>query len=364
MQISLGAFISMTVFFRTKLRQKTIGDGTEYLGALFYAIASIMFNGFGDLAILISRLPVIIKQRDLLFYPAWSYSLATIVLNIPITLVQSVVWVSMTYYVTGYAPEASRFFKQMLLLFLVGQMSGSMFRMIGALCRTTVLANTIGFLAILICFMLGGFVIPKPNIKKWWIWGYWISPLTYAQQAIGVNEMLAPRWQTVVALSKLPQNPHLKHKPLCCFIIVRSHVEDPCRLMCCCHHCIVQLSAVTESNFFVSNQHGLTICCGCNCSFLLATVPSPWECKFWRVEGSLVMPIGIGLVLAHWWVSSSSSTSASLLPLLSCQVSCCTLNPPSDPILMMILLDFRVRKIKPWKYATVGDIQMYRKKSK
>ncbi|CAM6029266.1 unnamed protein product [Sphagnum balticum] len=196
LQISLGAFISMTVFFRTKLHQKTVFDGTEYLGALFYAIASIMFNGFGDLAILISRLPVIIKQRDLLFYPAWSYSLATIVLNIPITLVQSVVWVSMTYYVTGYAPEASRFFKQMLLLFLVGQMSGSMFRMIGALCRTTVLANTIGFLAILICFMLGGFVIPRPSIKKWWIWGYWISPLTYAQQAIGVNEMLAPRWQT------------------------------------------------------------------------------------------------------------------------------------------------------------------------
>jgi hypothetical protein len=254
MQISLGAFISMTVFFRTKLHQKTIGDGTEYLGALFYAIASIMFNGFGDLAILITRLPVIIKQRDLLFYPAWSYSLATIVLNIPITLVQSVVWVSMTYYVTGYAPEASRFFKQMLLLFLVGQMSGSMFRMIGALCRTTVLANTIGFLAILVCFMLGGFVIPKPSIKKWWIWGYWISPLTYAQQAIGVNEMLAPRWQTVVALSKLPQNPHLKHKTHCCFIMW-SHVQDPCRLMCCCHHCMLQLSAVTESNFFVSNQH-------------------------------------------------------------------------------------------------------------
>jgi hypothetical protein len=254
LQISLGAFISMTVFFRTKLHQKTIGDGTEYLGALFYAIASIMFNGFGDLAILITRLPVIIKQRDLLFYPAWSYSLATIVLNIPITLVQSVVWVSMTYYVTGYAPEASRFFKQMLLLFLVGQMSGSMFRMIGALCRTTVLANTIGFLAILVCFMLGGFVIPKPSIKKWWIWGYWISPLTYAQQAIGVNEMLAPRWQTVVALSKLPQNPHLKHKTHCCFIMW-SHVQDPCRLMCCCHHCMLQLSAVTESNFFVSNQH-------------------------------------------------------------------------------------------------------------
>jgi ABC-type multidrug transport system permease subunit len=45
--------------------------------------------------------------------------------------------------------------------------------------------------------MLGGFVVPRTYIKKWWIWGYWISPLTYAEQAISVNEMLAPRWQTV-----------------------------------------------------------------------------------------------------------------------------------------------------------------------
>jgi ABC-type multidrug transport system permease subunit len=60
-----------------------------------------------------------------------------------------------------------------------------------------VLANTIGFLVILLTFMLGGFVVPRTYIKKWWIWGYWISPLTYAEQAISVNEMLAPRWQTV-----------------------------------------------------------------------------------------------------------------------------------------------------------------------
>ncbi|CAM6028215.1 unnamed protein product [Sphagnum balticum] len=197
MQLAVGAFISMTVFFRTRLHQRTLSDGTTYLGALFYAIVTIMFNGFGDLAIMISRLPVLIKQRDLLFYPAWSYSLSTIVLSIPVTVLQSVVWVTMTYYVTGYAPEASRFFKQMLLLFLMGQTAGSMFRLIAALCRTMVLANTAGFIFILLSFMLGGFVVPRPYIKKWWIWGYWISPLTYAQQAISVNEMLAPRWSTI-----------------------------------------------------------------------------------------------------------------------------------------------------------------------
>jgi ABC-type multidrug transport system permease subunit len=226
-QLAVGAFISMTVFFRTRLHQRTISDGTTYLGVLFYAIVTIMFNGFGDLAIMISRLPVLIKQRDLLFYPAWSYSLSTVVLSIPITLLQSVVWVAMTYYVTGYAPEASRFFKQMLLLFLVGQTAGSMFRLIAALCRTMVLANTVGFIFILLSFMLGGFVVPRTYIKKWWIWGYWISPFTYAQQAISVNEMLAPRWSTVGALEFLPpthENTAELHESCYCFLDALSQL--------------------------------------------------------------------------------------------------------------------------------------------
>lgn len=32
------------------------------------------------------------------------------------------------------------------------------------------------------------------EIPNWWVWGYWISPLTYAFNAISVNEMFAPRW--------------------------------------------------------------------------------------------------------------------------------------------------------------------------
>jgi hypothetical protein len=32
------------------------------------------------------------------------------------------------------------------------------------------------------------------NIPPWWIWGYWLSPFTYALNALSVNEFLAPRW--------------------------------------------------------------------------------------------------------------------------------------------------------------------------
>ena len=32
------------------------------------------------------------------------------------------------------------------------------------------------------------------EIPKWWLWGYWVSPLSYGFNAIAVNEMLATRW--------------------------------------------------------------------------------------------------------------------------------------------------------------------------
>jgi hypothetical protein len=35
------------------------------------------------------------------------------------------------------------------------------------------------------------------SIKKWWIWGYWISPLMYVQNAISVNEFMGHSWDKV-----------------------------------------------------------------------------------------------------------------------------------------------------------------------
>ena len=35
------------------------------------------------------------------------------------------------------------------------------------------------------------------NIHTYWVWGFWISPLAYAQTALCANEFLAPQWQVV-----------------------------------------------------------------------------------------------------------------------------------------------------------------------
>jgi hypothetical protein len=35
------------------------------------------------------------------------------------------------------------------------------------------------------------------NVKPWWIWGYWVSPLMYVQNAASVNEFLGHSWRHV-----------------------------------------------------------------------------------------------------------------------------------------------------------------------
>jgi ABC-type multidrug transport system permease subunit len=193
-QIIIMALIASTVYLRTEMGTKNESDGAVYIGALMFSMIVNMFNGFAELALMIQRLPVFYKQRDLLFHPPWTFSLPTFLLGIPISIFESVVWVTITYYMIGFAPELSRFLKHLLVIFLTQQMAGGIFRFIAATCRSMILANTGGALVILLLFLLGGFIVPRGEIPKWWKWAYWVSPMAYTYDALTVNEMLAPRW--------------------------------------------------------------------------------------------------------------------------------------------------------------------------
>ncbi|XP_010914761.1 ABC transporter G family member 41 [Elaeis guineensis] len=193
-QLAIIAIITMTVFLRTHMRVDLV-HANYYMGSLFYALLLLMVNGFPELAMTVSRLPVFYRQRDFYFYPAWAYAIPACILKIPISLIESLLWTSFTYYVIGYSPEAARFFRQFLILFLVHQMSLSLFRFLASYFQTFVASTISGTMSMLAIFLFGGFVLPKPSIPGWLKWGFWISPLTYAEIGLTVNEFLAPRWQ-------------------------------------------------------------------------------------------------------------------------------------------------------------------------
>ena len=98
----------MTLFFRTKMHRDSVTDGDIYLGAMFFVVTMIMFNGLSELALTIIKMPVFFKQRDLLFYPAWAYTIPTWILKIPISFVEVGGFVFMAYYVIGFDPNVGR----------------------------------------------------------------------------------------------------------------------------------------------------------------------------------------------------------------------------------------------------------------
>jgi ABC-type multidrug transport system ATPase subunit len=193
-QLFVMALIAMTLFFRTEMHRDNQDQAGVYAGALFFTLVTIMFNGMSEISMTIAKLPVFYKQRDLLFYPSWAYAIPSWILKIPITILEVSLWVFLTYYVIGFDPNVGRFFKQWLVLFFMSQMASGLFRATAALGRNMIVANTFGSFAVLTLLALGGFILSRKNIKSWWIWGYWISPLMYGQNALMVNEFLGHSW--------------------------------------------------------------------------------------------------------------------------------------------------------------------------
>ncbi|XP_050239621.1 ABC transporter G family member 31 isoform X2 [Quercus robur] len=193
-QVAFVGFITCTMFLRTRIHPTDEQNGNLYLSCLFYGLVHMMFNGFSELPLMITRLPVFYKQRDNFFHPAWAWSISSWILRVPYSIIEAVVWSCVVYFTVGFAPGAGRFFRFMLILFSIHQMALGLFRMMASISRDMILANTFGSAALLIVFLLGGFIIPKGMIKPWWIWGFWVSPLSYGQSAISVNEFTATRW--------------------------------------------------------------------------------------------------------------------------------------------------------------------------
>ncbi|KAM0962434.1 hypothetical protein ACFX2A_022042 [Malus domestica] len=195
-QLTIIAFITMTVFIRTQMAVD-LTSANFLMGSLFYTLVRLMTNGVAELSLTVTRLPVVYKQRGFYLYPAWAYCIPASLLKVPFSLLDSALWTAITYYVIGFSPEITRFFCQFLMLFALHQSSTSMCRLVAVIFRTMVLASTCGIFILVVMFLCGGFILPQPSLPSWLRWGFWCSPMTYAEIGTTLNEFLAPRWQKV-----------------------------------------------------------------------------------------------------------------------------------------------------------------------
>ncbi|KAL4603910.1 hypothetical protein ACB092_10G157600 [Castanea dentata] len=194
-QLLFVGLVTMTVFIRSRILSIDLVHASYYMGAMFYTLIRFICLGLPELSLTASRLAVFYKQRDFYFYPAWTYFIPAAILKIPFSFLDAFLWTSLTYYVIGYSPELERFFGQFLILFLVHQISVSMFSLIASIFRNPTVAAPCSLLTLIVAYLFSGFVIPKSSLPACLKWGFWFSPLAYAEIGVSLNEFLAPRWQ-------------------------------------------------------------------------------------------------------------------------------------------------------------------------
>ncbi|KAF7045545.1 hypothetical protein CFC21_054641 [Triticum aestivum] len=193
-QLAIIALVTMSVFLRTRMTI-SFTHANYYMGALFFSIFMIMLNGIPEMSMQIGRLPSFYKQKSYYFYSSWAYAIPASVLKVPVSILDSLVWISITYYGIGYTPTVSRFFCQFLILCLLHHSVTSQYRFIASYFQTPIVSFFYLFLALTVFLTFGGFILPKTSMPEWLNWGFWISPMAYAEISIVINEFLAPRWQ-------------------------------------------------------------------------------------------------------------------------------------------------------------------------
>ncbi|GAY57257.1 hypothetical protein CUMW_178040 [Citrus unshiu] len=153
------------------------------MGSLYFALVIPLVDGFSELSMTIQRLVVFYKQKEFLGVCDSSHYFE----------IEALAWTCLTYYVIGYSPEVLP-----LIYSTFCCASISMFRFVASVFQTVVAAMTAGSFAILLVLLFGGFVISKPSMPMWLKWGFWISPVTYGEIGLSLNEFHAPRWQKML----------------------------------------------------------------------------------------------------------------------------------------------------------------------
>ncbi|KAI2632390.1 ABC-2 type transporter [Hypoxylon sp. NC1633] len=157
-------------------------------GVLFFIL---LFNALLALAEQTSAFeskPILLKHKNFSFYRPSAYILAQTVVDVPLVLIQVVLFDVIIYWMAGLSASPSQFFISVLILWLVTMTTYSFFRAISALFKTLDDATKVTGVAIQIIIVYTGYLIPPSSMHPWFSWLRWINWLQYGFECLMANE--------------------------------------------------------------------------------------------------------------------------------------------------------------------------------
>ncbi len=157
-------------------------------GVLFFILLFNALLALAEQTAAFESKPILLKHKNFSFYRPSAYALAQTVVDIPLVLVQVVLFDVIIYWMSGLAPTASQFFISILILWLVTMTTYAFFRAISAVFKTLDDATKVTGVAIQILIVYTGYLIPPSSMHPWFGWLRWINWIQYGFECLMSNE--------------------------------------------------------------------------------------------------------------------------------------------------------------------------------
>ncbi|KAI9981232.1 hypothetical protein PInf_008931 [Phytophthora infestans] len=169
--------IVMGLLYGSTFWQMNDTDSQLMLGLLFSCAMFLSMSQASQVATYMDARSVFYKQRGANFFRTSAYVLATSITQIPLCVLETLMFGSIVYWMGGYVDVVDRFLVFLVTLFLCQMWFTSFFFFLSAASPNLTIAQPVFFM------LFGGFLIAKDDIPDYLIWIYWIDPL--ACQTVG-----------------------------------------------------------------------------------------------------------------------------------------------------------------------------------
>ncbi|GAB7350088.1 hypothetical protein MBLNU459_g0755t1 [Dothideomycetes sp. NU459] len=157
-------------------------------GALFFSLLFNALLAMSEVTDSFSGRPILAKHKSFAFYNPAAFCIAQIAADIPILTFQITNFSLIVYFMVGLKVTAGAFFTYWFVIYMTTMAMTALFRACGAAFPTFDAASKVSGFAISALITYIGYQIPKPEMHPWFVWIYWIDPMSYGFESLLGNE--------------------------------------------------------------------------------------------------------------------------------------------------------------------------------
>ncbi|KAF3992516.1 hypothetical protein FT663_01381 [Candidozyma haemuli var. vulneris] len=157
-------------------------------GVVFFSVLYLSLMGLAEVSNSFAQRPIMLKQNNYSLYHPAACSVADAITAIPITVMISIVFTLILYFLANLKTDAGAYFTFLLFSILVSLCMNGLFKAVSAWNKTISAANSFAGVLILAALMYSSFMIQRPSMRVYFKWISYINPVLYGFEAMITTE--------------------------------------------------------------------------------------------------------------------------------------------------------------------------------